>query len=69
VKFTETLGIVGIVVLVALLVIIGPIVTIWAWNTLFGELHTIELTFNAWLAVVILGMFFGGSSLNYRSKK
>jgi hypothetical protein len=68
VKFTETLGIVGIVVLVALLVIIGPIVTIWAWNTLFGAVHTIELTFNTWLAVAILGMFFS-SSLNYRSKK
>ena len=68
-EFSETLGIVGIVVLVALLVIIGPIATIWAWNELFGAVHTIELTFNTWLAVVILGMFFTGSSLNYRSKK
>ena len=68
-KFTETLGIVGIVVLVILLIIIGPILTIWAWNTLFGAIHTIELTFNTWLAVFILGMFFTGSGLNYRSKK
>jgi len=65
--FAETLGIVGIVVLVVLLVIFGPIVTIWAWNTLFGAVHTIELTFNSWLAVVVLGMFFTGN--NYRSKK
>jgi uncharacterized membrane protein len=69
VKFTETLGIVGIVVLVALLVIIGPIATIWAWNELFGAFHTIELTFNTWLAVVILGMFFSGSNFSSRSKK
>ena len=68
-KFVETLGIIGIIVLVALLVIIGPIVTIWAWNTLFGAVHAIELTFNTWLAVVILGMFFSGSNFSSRSKK
>ena len=68
-KLSETLGIVGIVVLVVLLVIIGPIATIWAWNELFGEFHTIELTLNTWAAVVILGMFISGNSLNYRSKK
>ena len=64
---SETLGIIGIAVLVALLVVIGPIVTIWAWNTLFGAMHTIELTFNTWLAVVILGFFFTTTNLN--SKK
>jgi hypothetical protein len=66
---SETLGIIGIAVLVALLVVIGPIVTIWAWNTLFGAVHTIELTFNTWLAVAVLGMYFTGSGLTYRSKK
>ena len=68
-KFTETLGIVGLVVLMILLVIVGPIVTIWAWNTLFGAVHTIELTFNTWLAVAVLGMFFSGSNFSSRSKK
>jgi uncharacterized BrkB/YihY/UPF0761 family membrane protein len=68
-ELSKSLGIVGIVILVALLVIVGPIATIWAWNELFGAVHTIELTFNSWCAVVILGMFFTGSSLNYRSKK
>jgi uncharacterized membrane protein len=66
---SETLGIIGIAVLVALLVVIGPIATIWAWNELFGSFHTIELTFNTWLAVVVLGMYFTGSGLTYRSKK
>jgi hypothetical protein len=64
---SETLGIIGIAVLVALLVVIGPIVTIWAWNTLFGAVHTIEVTFDTWLAVVILGFFFTTTNLN--SKK
>jgi len=66
---SETLGIIGIAVWVALLVVIGPIVTIWAWNTLFGAVHTIELTFNTSLAVAVLGMYFTGSGLTYRSKK
>jgi hypothetical protein len=68
-KFVETLGIVGIVVLVILLVVIGPILTIWAWNTLFGSILAIPTTFDTWLAVAVLGMFFSGSSFNYRSKK
>ena len=68
-NFTETLGVVGLAVLMILLVVIGPIVTIWAWNTLFGSLLNIPTTFDTWLAVAILGMFFSGSSFNHRSKK
>ena len=68
-KFTETLGVVGLVVLMILLIIVGPVVTIWAWNTLFGAVHPIVLNFNTWLAVAVLGMYFSGSSFNYRSKK
>ena len=68
-KLAETLGVVGIVILAILLIVIGPIVTIWAWNTLFGSILTIPTTFDTWLAVAILGMFFTGNSFNYRSKK
>jgi hypothetical protein len=36
------------------LVAIGPIITIWALNTLFPAL-AIPLTWETWLAVVIIG--------------
>ena len=36
------------------LVVIGPILTIWALNTLFPVL-AIPFTFETWLAVVIIG--------------
>lgn len=42
------------------LIVIGPILTIWALNTLFPVL-AIPTTFETWLAVVLLGMFFRGN--------
>ena len=36
------------------LVVIGPIITIWALNTLFPAL-AIPFTWETWLAVVVLG--------------
>jgi hypothetical protein len=49
---TIVLAIVFLIVLIA----IGPIVVIWALNTLFPIL-AIQFTFFTWLAVVILGAF------------
>jgi hypothetical protein len=46
-----------IVALVIFLVIIGPIATIWALNTLFPAL-AIPFTVNTWLAAVVLGGVF-----------
>ena len=40
------------------LIVIGPVLTLWAWNVLFGSLYTIPLTFETWIAVVLLGSFF-----------
>ena len=65
----KLLGVLGMIALVIILIALGPLVTIWAWNTLFGSLLNIPTTFDTWLAVAILGMFFSGSSFNYRSKK
>ena len=48
--------IVLMIVLVIVLIAIGPVVVIWALNTLFPIL-AIQLTFFTWLAVVILGAF------------
>jgi len=46
-----------IVALVIFVVVIGPIATIWALNTLFPAL-AIPSTFDTWVAVVVLGGLF-----------
>lgn len=47
----------AIVFLMVLLVIALPLAVIWAWNTLFGTLHTIPYSVSTWFAVVIIGGF------------
>jgi len=42
---------------VVVLVILGPVATIWSLNTLFPALN-IPLTFETWCAVVVLGGVF-----------
>ena len=49
-------AIIGIGVLLIALVILGPLVTIWALNTLFPVL-SIPYDGWTWLAVIILGAF------------
>jgi hypothetical protein len=44
----------GLVLVIAVLVLIGPFVTIWALNTLFGL--GIAYTFWTWVAIVWLGL-------------
>jgi hypothetical protein len=65
---TMIAGVVGIGVLAALLLILGPFLTIWAWNELFGSLHYIEFTFWTWCAVIILGGFFRADFSNKKAK-
>ena len=48
------LGIVGVVVLIAVLIIAGPLLLLWAMNTLFPVL-AIPYTVWTWLAALILG--------------
>ncbi len=43
--------VVGVIVL---LIAIGPLAFIWAWNTLFGSVHVIEYTFSTWLAAAVI---------------
>ena len=50
------LTLLSVIALLVVLVAIGPIVVIWALNTLFPIL-AIQFTFYTWLAVVILGAF------------
>lgn len=42
------------IALVLFLIIVGPIVTIWALNTLFPAL-VIPYTFETWLAIIVIG--------------
>ncbi len=46
-----------IVVLVIFLLIIGPFLVIWSWNTLFGAALMIPYALETWCAVVLLGAF------------
>lgn len=51
----DILSIIAILVLAVLIVIFGPIATIWAVNTLFPML-AIPYNFYSWLAVVVLNL-------------
>jgi len=53
-KLAELLG---AIVVVAILVAIGPLLTLWALNTLFPALN-IPYDFSTWASVVILGAAF-----------
>jgi hypothetical protein len=59
-----------ILAIVILLVLIMPIATIWSLNTLFPVL-AIPLTFDTWVATIVLGGVVGGSSngLGFGGKK
>lgn len=53
---SDVIKIVGLVLLIVVIVAIGPLLTIWALNTLFPIL-AIPYTFWTWLAVIFLGVF------------
>lgn len=54
------LKIIGIGALIGALILIGPLLTIWALNTLFPVL-AIPYTFWTWAAALILGSLIGPS--------
>jgi hypothetical protein len=53
---SDLIKIVGLVLLIVVILAIGPLLTIWALNTLFPVL-AIPYTFWTWLAVIFLGVF------------
>ena len=55
--FKNTVYLILVIALVAVLIIAGPVLVIWAWNTLFGSMLLIPYTIWTWLAVLILGVF------------
>jgi hypothetical protein len=52
-------------VLIVIVIIAGPLLSIWSLNTLFPVL-AIPYTFETWLAVMLVGGMFRG---NFSSKK
>lgn len=62
-----TFAILGVVALVILLLIFGPLLTIWALNTLFPAL-AIPYAWETWAAIVLLGMWVRGV-VDFRGKK
>ena len=49
------------IIFIVLLVILGPVATIWSLNTLFPVLN-IPMSFDTWMAALILGGVVGGST-------
>lgn len=56
-----------LLILMFVVVILGPIVTIWAVNTLFPTL-AIPYTLETWLAAVIIGGIFRGDGISFKGK-
>lgn len=59
-KPKTNLGVLFWLAILVTLLIVMPFVTIWSVNTLFNT--NIPTTFDTWLAVIILGMFFNNST-------
>jgi hypothetical protein len=49
--------IIGVVALLLVVIALGPLLTIWAFNTLFPAI-AIGYDLSTWFAVVVLGAFF-----------
>ena len=63
----KTFAVLGLVVLIILAVVFGPLLTIWALNTLFPAL-AIVYTWETWLAIILIGMWFRGI-VDFRKSK
>ena len=50
----KLVGVAGVFVVIVLILLFGPLFTVWALNTLFPALD-IPYTFYTWLAVLVLG--------------
>jgi len=50
-----------VVAVIFALIVIMPVATIWSLNTLFPAL-AIPLSFNTWIATVVLGGVVGGTT-------
>ncbi len=51
------LKVITVIALVIFLLVIGPFLIIWSWNTLFGSALMIPYSLDTWASVVLLGAF------------
>ncbi len=58
--FKNTFLVLVVAALLIVLVVAGPLLVLWSWNTLFGSLYAIPYTVWTWLAVLIIGVFIRG---------
>jgi hypothetical protein len=58
--FKNTFIVLVVAALLIVLVVAGPLLVLWSWNTLFGALYAIPYTVWTWLAVLIIGVFIRG---------
>jgi len=65
-KVLALIAVIAVIALIVFLVIIGPVLTIWALNTLFPVL-AIPLTPETWFAVVVVVALFK-TILTYKKK-
>lgn len=56
-----------LIILLILLIILGPIVTIWSLNTLFPVL-AIPYSIETWLATVVIAGIFRGDGISFKGK-
>jgi len=56
-----------LIILLILLIILGPIVTIWSLNTLFPVL-AIPYTVETWVATVVIAGIIRGDGLSLKGK-
>jgi hypothetical protein len=59
--FKNTFIVLAVAALLIVLVVAGPVLVIWSWNTLFGAVYAIPYTVWTWLAVLIIGVFIRGN--------
>ena len=56
-----------LLILVVLLIVVGPLLTIWALNTLFPVL-AIPYSVETWFATVIIGGIIRGDGVSFKGK-
>jgi hypothetical protein len=59
--FKNTFIVLVVTALLIVLVVAGPVLVLWSWNTLFGAVYAIPYTVWTWLAVLIIGVFLRGN--------
>jgi hypothetical protein len=57
---------VGLIILVLLVMLLGPLAAIWALNTLFAL--SIAYTLKSWLAMMVVSFVFGKSTISLKWK-